>query len=33
VLEQKRTQAWEQWVKGLRAGAKIQVSSSRPAAP
>ncbi|MEK6665139.1 MAG: SurA N-terminal domain-containing protein, partial [candidate division NC10 bacterium] len=27
VLEQKRTQAWEQWVKGLRAGAKIQVSS------
>lgn len=27
VLEQKRAQAWEQWVKGLRAGAKIQVSS------
>ena len=27
VLEQKRNQAWEQWVKGLRAGAKIQVSS------
>lgn len=27
VLEQKRTQAWEQWVKGLRGGAKIQVSS------
>lgn len=27
VLEQKRTQAWEEWVKGLRVGAKIQVSS------
>lgn len=27
VLEQKRNQAWESWVRSLRAGAKIQVSS------
>src|SRR3990172_2122619 len=27
VLEQKRNQAWEEWVKGGGAGAKIQVSS------
>lgn len=27
VLDQKRNQAWENWVKGLKAGAKIQVSS------
>ena len=27
VLDQKRNQAWEHWVKGLRAGAKIEVSS------
>lgn len=27
VLEQKRNQAWEHWVKSLKAGAKIQVSS------
>ena len=27
VLEQKRTQAWESWVKGLQAAASIQISS------
>lgn len=27
VLEQKRNQAWEQWVKSLRTGARIQYST------
>ena len=32
VLEQKKNQAWEHWVKNLKAGAKIQMSS-RPSSP
>lgn len=33
VLEQKRNQAWEGWVRSLRAGAKIEVSSAPRTSP